>query len=197
MTVDRRTLARRLEELLHQIDRSGAEDFDGALARLVDSAAVLLHAGGAGLMLTDEHEVLRYAAASDRAGRALETAQERLGAGPALESFRSNLVVACSDLPADERWPDLRHLVDTRVVRAVLSAPVSLPDQGPLGALNVYATVPRQWTLLEISAASAYADVTASVVGMALLARFRGVLLDRLVAALRSPGGPEGDPGAG
>jgi len=194
MAVDRRTLAMRLERLLRDIDRSGGEDFDGALARLVGSATVLLHADGAGLMLTDEHEVLRCAAASDRAGRTLETAQERLGAGPALESFRRNLVVLCSDLPADSRWPDLRHLVDARAVRAVLSAPVCLPEEGPVGTLNVYASTPRDWTLSEISAVSACADVAASLVGLALLARFRGVLLDRLLVALGSPGRPGSGP---
>src|SRR6266702_114416 len=79
------------------------------------------------------------------------------------------------DLPADARWPDLRYLVDREAVRAVMSAPVRLPGEGPLGTvigtLNVYLSLPHDWDVAEISALTAYADVAASLVAMALLAR--------------------------
>ncbi len=193
MPVDRKVLARRLELLLAEVDRAAGKELDGALARLADSATVLLRAAGAGLMLVGEHDTLHCVAASDRTGRALETAQERLGEGPDLEAFRRDAVVVSTDLPADARWPDLRYLVDREAVRAVMSAPVRLPGEGPLGTvigtLNVYLSLPHDWDVAEISALTAYADVAASLVAMALLARVRGTLLDRLLVALRSPEG--------
>ncbi len=74
-----------------------------------------------------------------------------------------------------------------------MSAPVRLPGEGPLGTvigtLNVYLSLPHDWDVAEISALTAYADVAASLVAMALLARVRGTLLDRLLVALRSPEG--------
>jgi GAF domain-containing protein len=189
MRVDRKVLARRLELLLADIDRAAGEELDGALARLVDSATVLLGVAGAGLMLLGERDTLRCVAASDRDGRALGTAQERLGDGPDLESFRRDIIVATPDLPADARWPDLRHLVDREAVRAMMSAPVRLPGEEPLGTvigvLHVHASLPHDWDVAELSALAAYADVAASLVAMALLARVRGILLDRLLVALR------------
>jgi GAF domain-containing protein len=146
----------------------------------------VLRAQGAGVMLADEHQVLRCAAASDPPGRGLATAQERLGAGPALDSFAHDMPVASRDLTADGRWPDLRHLIDRAAVRAVLSAPLTLPGGGPIGALNLHSSRERDWDVAEIAATMAYAGVAASLISMALEARLRGVLLDRLLAALRS-----------
>jgi GAF domain-containing protein len=119
-------------------------------------------------------------------GRGLATAQERLGAGPALDSYASELPVASRDVTADARWPDLRHLVDRTKVRAVLSAPLTLPGDGPIGALNLHSATARDWDLADIGATVAYAGVVASLISMALEARLRGALLDKLLDALRA-----------
>ena len=148
----------------------------------------MLRAQGAGVMLADEHEVLRCAAASGPPGRGLATAQQLLGAGPALDSFTNGMPVASRDVTADGRWPDLRHLIDRAAVRAVLSAPLALPEGGPIGALNLYSSRARDWEVADIAATMAYAGVVASVLAMALEARLRGVLLDKLLAALRGVG---------
>ena len=137
-------------------------------------------------MLADEHEILRCAAASGQPGRGLATAQERLGAGPALDSFASELPVASSDVTTDGRWPDLRHLIDQAAVRAVLSAPLTLPGGRPIGALNLHSSHTRDWDVAEIAATVAYAGVVASLISMALEARLRGALLEKLLDALRA-----------
>jgi GAF domain-containing protein len=193
MRTDRKTLTRELEHLLEGADQLAGEGLPVALQRVVDAVAPLLRAQGAGIMLADEHEVLRPAAASGGPGRRLATAEERLGAGPAQDSYAYDLPVTSSDLTIDARWPDLRHLVDRSAVRAVLAAPLSLPQGGPIGALCVYTSRAREWEVAEISASLAYAGVVASLIAVALEARLRGVLLDRLLSALR--GGPRsGDP---
>ena len=183
--IDRRSVTRELRLLLQGADGLTGEGLPAALQRAAEAAATILRAQGAGVMLADEHEVLRCVAASDSPGRALATAQERLRAGPALDSFASDLPVGSRDVTTDGRWPDLRHLVDRSAVRAVLSTPLILPGDGPIGALNLHRSKARDWEVAEMAAGVAYAGVVASLISMALEARLRGALLDKLLDALR------------
>jgi len=184
--IDRRSVTRELRLLLQGVDGLAGEGLGPALQRVAEAATMVLRAQGAGVMLADEHEVLRCAAASGPPGRGLATAQERLGAGPALDSYVNELPVASRDLTTDGRWPDLRHLIDRAAVRAVLSAPLTLPGGRPIGALALYSSREREWDVGEIAATMAYAGVVASLISMALEARLRGVLLDKLLDALRN-----------
>jgi GAF domain-containing protein len=184
--IDRRSVTWELRLLLQNADELAGEGLAAALQRVAEAATVVLRAQGAGVMLADEHEVLRCAAASGPPGRGLATAQERLGAGPAHDSFAAEMPVASRDLTSDGRWPDLRHLVDRAAVRAVLSAPLTLPGGRAIGSLNLHSSRVRDWEVAEIAATSAYAGVVASLVSMALEARLRGVLLDKLLNALRT-----------
>jgi GAF domain-containing protein len=184
--IDRRSVTGELRLLLQGAGGLTGEGLPDALQRVAEAAATILRAQGAGVMLADEHEVLRCAAASDPPGRALATAQERLRAGPALDSFATGLPVASRDITTDGRWPDLRHLVDRASVRAVLSTPLTLPGDGPIGALNLHSSNARDWDVAEVGATGAYAGVVASLISMALEARLRGALLDKLLDALRA-----------
>ena len=194
MPGDRRATNKELTLLLQGADELAGEGLTAVLQRVADGAATLLRAHGASVMLADEDEVLRCAAASGSPGRRLATAQERLGAGPAHDSFAQDVPVACRDVITDGRWPDLRHLIDPAAVRAVLSAPLTLPHGGPIGVLDVFASRARDWDIAEIADTMVYAGVAASLIALALEARLRGVLLDRLLDALRAatePPGPE------
>ena len=184
--IDRRSVTRELRLLLQGVDGLAGDGLGPALQRVAEAATMVLRAQGAGVMLADEHEVLRCAAASGPPGRGLATAQERLGAGPALDSYVNELPVASRDLTTDGRWPDLRHLIDRAAVRAVLSAPLTLPGGRPIGALALHSSREREWDVGEIAATMAYAGVVASLISMALEARLRGVLLDKLLDALRN-----------
>ena len=185
MPIDRRSVTRELRLLLHNVDELATEGLAAALQRVAEAATVVLRAQGAGVMLADEHEVLRCAAASDPPGRGLASAQERLGAGPAVDSYAREMPVVSRDVTSDGRWPDLRHLLDRAAVRAVLSAPLSLPGGRPIGAIALHSSRERDWEVAEIAATVAYAGVVASLISMALEARLRGVLLDKLLDALR------------
>src|SRR5829696_10594075 len=145
MPIDRRSVTRELRLLLQGGDGLASEGLPAALQKVAEAATTVLRAQGAGVMLADEHQVLRCAAASGPPGRGLATAQERLGAGPALDSFDSALPVASRDLTTDSRWPDLRHLVDRPAVRAVLSTPLTLPGGRPIGALTLHSSREREW----------------------------------------------------
>ena len=184
--IDRKSVTREPRLLFQGVDTLSGDGLPAALQRVVEAATTVLRAQGAGVMLADEHNVLRCAAASSPPGRGLATAQERLGAGPALDSYTGELPVSSRDLTTDTRWPDLRHLVDRATVRAVLSTPLTLPEGRPIGALNLHSSRARDWEVSEIAATMAYAGVVATLISVALEARLRGVLLDRLLAALRS-----------
>jgi GAF domain-containing protein len=184
--IDRKSVTRELRLLLQGMDGLAGEGLSAALQRVAEASTTVLRAQGAGVMLADEHEVLRCAAASGPPGRALATAQERLGAGPALDSYTNEMPVVSRDVTADGRWPDLRHLIDRAAVRAVLSTPLTLPGGRPIGALHLHSSRARDWEVSEIAATMAYAGVVASLISMALEARLRGVLLDKLLDALRA-----------
>jgi GAF domain-containing protein len=186
MPADRKAMIKELKLLLQGADELAGEGLTAILQRVADGAATLLRAHGATVMLADEDDVLRCAAACGVSGRSLGTAQERLGAGPAHLSFAQDAPVACRDVTTDRRWPDLRHLIDPAAVRAVLSAPLTLPHGGPIGVLDVFAAKARDWDMAEIADTMVYAGVAANVIALALEARLRGVLLDRLLEALRS-----------
>jgi GAF domain-containing protein len=186
MPSERKAMIRELKLLLQGVDELAGEGLTATLQRVADGAATLLRAHGATVMLADEDDVLRCAAACGASGRSLGTAQERLGAGPAHLSFAQDAPVACRDVTTDRRWPDLRHLIDPAAVRAVLSAPLTMPHGGPIGVLDVFASKARDWDMGEIADTMVYAGVAASVIALALEARLRGVLLDRLLEALRS-----------
>jgi GAF domain-containing protein len=183
--IDRRSVTRELRLLLQGMDGLAGEGLAAALQRAAEAATTVLRAQGAGVMLADEHEVLRCAAASGPPGRGLASAQERLGAGPAVDSFATETPVVSRDVTSDGRWPDLRHLLDRAAVRAVLSAPLTLPGGRPIGAIALHSSRERDWEVAEIAATVAYAGVVASLISMALEARLRGVLLDKLLDALR------------
>jgi GAF domain-containing protein len=183
--IDRRSATQELRLLLQGVDGLAGEELAAALQRVAEAATTVLGAQGAGVMLADEHEVLRCAAASGPPGRGLASAQERLGAGPAVDSYASEMPVVSRDVTSDGRWPDLRHLLDRAAVRAVLSAPLTLPGGRPIGAIALHSSRERDWDVAEIAATVAYAGVVASLIAMALEARLRGVLLDRLLDALR------------
>jgi GAF domain-containing protein len=186
MPSERKAMIRELKLLLQGVDELAGEGLTATLQRVADGAATLLRAHGATVMLADEDDVLRCAAACGASGRSLGTAQERLGAGPAHLSFAQDAPVACRDVTTDRRWPDLRHLIDPAAVRAVLSAPLTMPHGGPIGVLDVFASKARDWDMGEIADTMVYAGVAASVIALALEARLRGVLLDRLLEAVRS-----------
>jgi GAF domain-containing protein len=168
MPIDRKSVTQELRLLLQGRDSLAGEGLGPALQRVAEAATTILRAQGASVLLADEHETLRCA---------------------------SKLPVASRDVTTDGRWPDLRHLIDRAAVRAVLSAPLTLPGGHPIGALNLHSSKARDWNIAEIAATAAYAGVVASLISMALEARLRGALLEKLLDALRTTTRPDVEDG--
>ncbi len=68
----------------------------------------------------------------------LDGRQLQAGEGPCWEAHATGAVVTVDDLPADDRWPRLRRLLEDSPVRSVLALPLREAEE-PVGVVNVYA----------------------------------------------------------
>ncbi len=140
------------------------------VGQIVQAATQVLGVEAAGLLLLDEAGAMRRVASTDARVQALETAQEVLRAGPALETMRTGQPVAVTDLAAAPQHAELWRLLESGDVRAVLSAPVRV-DGDLVGNLNLVRSLPHAWTEHEVRAATTYADVLAALLGLAARTR--------------------------
>jgi GAF domain-containing protein len=138
----------------------GEVGLDTALRTAVDTVDELFGFDGAGLMLLAEDEALRYAAASDERGRALEMIQEEVGEGPCIQAFVEDRGVRCTDARHDPRYPAFSRLAAEHGIGAVLGVPVDLRG-GPIGTLNVYVVDAHEWDEAEVKAIEAFTRVLA------------------------------------
>lgn len=164
MPVDAVGLAASLRDLLGGgLDEGGLEP---KLRDAVEAACAIFRVDGAGLTLAAEHGTPLVVQASDEVARALERAQDELGAGPCVDTHRRRAVVSVPDLASAARWSQLWAVVAPLGVRAVLSAPVWLRN-APVGNLDLYSAEAREWDAAEAKALAAYAGVVSALVHVA------------------------------
>jgi GAF domain-containing protein len=156
---------------------------EASLAQVIDATRRLFAVTGVGLMLVDAEGALRYVGATDAPARALETAQEDLGVGPCVDGFVRGEVVTTSDLARDARWPELSERVVPDGVAAVLGVPTRVAGT-VVGSLNVYRAEPYEWDASDIAAVEAHSEVLETMIGSAMVAQQRGVVVDQLQNAL-------------
>ena len=105
-----------LAESLRALATSGQGD-DGivaALEQVLDACVGLFGVDGAGILIADEQNVLRYVAATDGPGRLLEQTEAEAGQGPCTEAFVSGTVITSTDVTAEaDRWPVLASAMAT------------------------------------------------------------------------------------
>lgn len=153
-----------------------------ALQRVVSSVDRLFGYDGAGIMLIDQEEQLRYVAAADEAGRSLEEAQARAEQGPCYDTYVVGRPVTTKDVRSDARWPQLAEILDERV-RAVAGVPILLGGS-PVGTLNVYQSEPAEWDDSDIVALRAYAELAGELVAAALSSQEHSATASQLQYAL-------------
>jgi hypothetical protein len=174
-----------LDASLRRLDRLSRDEFDlaNSLNRVVESAGRLFPVTGVGLMVVDTGHELRPIASSDPAAQALDDAQLRTGEGPCVDAFVLDRAVSTADLPSDERWPQLRSLLDRADVRGVLGVPVRLGG-GPVGSLDVYVDHPRDWGSDDTGALGSYAGVIENLLAISVAAKRSDLLAGQLQYAL-------------
>jgi GAF domain-containing protein len=132
---------------------------------------------GAGLMLVDEENVLRYAVASDASARLLEIAQENLAEGPSVDAFLIGRMVETADMVSDGRWPG------PRPVAAALGIPTRLNGE-LIGSLDVFVDEPHDWDERERRALETVNEVIEGILREAVAAQRPAQLVAQLQYAL-------------
>lgn len=138
-------------------------DVHTALGELADRVTEVLGLAGSGVSLAHDGR-LEFDTAYGPAVAEVERTQERAQVGPCVTAFKTGRVVAVADLSKEShRWPDYCEAAARVGISAVASLPMQLSEQQPaVGALNLYAEGPRDWSEDDLAAAAVMADMATS-----------------------------------
>lgn len=179
-SVDSQALADSLRRLS---STPNAQSSEGSLRRVIDACLQMFSVQGSGLMITDEHSVLRYVVSSDGPGRLLEQAQIETGEGPCVDTFIRDEVTVCTDVANDPRWPKLGPIMRGSGVAAVLGVPVHLSGLC-VASLDLYRSTVQEWHDSESAALTRYGEVVGATLGAIVSAEQAGELAAQLNYAL-------------
>ncbi len=116
----------------------GDYDLADLLHRLAEYCVSLCAAGGAGIVIVDEHGILRDIAYSSENVRRLETFQLTSGQGPCVECVHLGRPVVEPDLnTAGDRWPEFAREARRLGFDSVRALPLRLHGL-TVGALNLF-----------------------------------------------------------
>lgn len=130
---------------------------------LCDVAVAVTGATGAGVLLEDVDERLRYAAASDPLTGDLEGIQLEVGEGPCMLAHSSRDRVLIADLASEERFPKMVPRTLDRGMRAVFTFPLLRKGES-IGILDLYRDTPGPLSSEQMDRASLLADMVTTAV---------------------------------
>ena len=165
-------IAERLVDVLKTLARTLVTDYpvDEMLEYLSREMVAVLGVDGAGVMLEDENEQLRFVAASDEVVRNIEALQIELGEGPCLSAYRTGEPVLIPDLSQDQLFPRFSPRALQVGMSSVQSFPLRAEDHC-VGALNMYSASVAPFDDDAVEAGRILADVaTAYIVNARVLA---------------------------
>ncbi|HEU0102426.1 MAG TPA: EAL domain-containing protein [Mycobacteriales bacterium] len=155
-----------LTEVLTAFSDTVVKDFtsEDVLQQLVQGAVRALGLDGAGIMVPEDHGLLRFAFAAGPSLQAvceLERLQEQLQEGPCGDSHRQQRLINVADLALDGRWPTFRRHAVAAGLRAVATLPLQARGRR-WGVLDLYRAEPRRLGAEELEAARMLAQVATS-----------------------------------
>ena len=156
--------AERLARVFVEIADTLIDEFDlvDFLHMLVTRTASLIEGSTVGLLLTDQHDELRFMAASDENTKLLELFQVQNEQGPCLDAYRTAQPVINTDL---DRGADLWPLFAPRAAAAGFQTVHAFPlrlRREVIGALNVFGTTAgASFDDADVQIVQALADVAA------------------------------------
>ena len=160
-------------------------DLEAALSELTESVTEVLGLSGSGVTMAEDGQ-LRFVTAVSHASGELERNQEEQQAGPCRDAFDSGEVVRVTDVRQEStRWPEFSATATRLNVAGVAGIPMRLADE-VVGALNLYADEPRDWSDDDIAVAGVLAAVATSYVVNASKLRQQEQLSEQLQHALES-----------
>jgi GAF domain-containing protein len=101
---------------------------------------------------------LKFVTATDASVVDIEAVQERHQEGPCVEAFRTGEIVTVSDIAGLQKWHPYRAAAADSGWKSVVGLPLSL-DEHRVGSLNVYDRRVRDWSVADLDAARALADI--------------------------------------
>jgi len=160
-------------------------DLEAVLSELTESVTAVLGLSGSGVTMAEEGR-LRFVTAVSQASGELERNQEEEQAGPCRDAYDTGQVIRVSDVRQESaRWPEFSATAVRLSVAGVAGIPMRLADE-IIGALNLYAHEPREWSDEDIAVAGVLADVATSYVVNASKLRQQEQLGEQLREALES-----------
>jgi GAF domain-containing protein len=160
-------------------------DVETALAELTESVTGVLGLCGSGVTMVEDGR-LRFVTAVSEASGELERVQEHQQSGPCQDAYDTGEVVRVTDVREEgERWPEFAAAATRLGVAGVAGIPMRLAGQ-IIGALNLYAATPREWSEEDLTVAAVLADVATSYVINASKFRQQQQLSEQLQHALES-----------
>ncbi|MGH3183960.1 MAG: GAF and ANTAR domain-containing protein, partial [Streptosporangiaceae bacterium] len=137
----------------------------GTLQQIVDFAVVTVEGCDvAGISLRIRAEV-STPVWSDPVAREIDTIQYETGEGPCLDAITLEATVYAEDLAGDSRWPTFGPRAAAAGMRSLLSC--RLWAGGTLGALNLYARLPRAYGVTDRAKALIFAAHAGVALGAA------------------------------
>ncbi len=154
-----------LFDVLKRFANTLAHDYDVAdvLYELTEHAVEVLGATSAGVSLAEADGVLKFVTASSQAAADIELVQQESQQGPCHEAYTTATAVMVNNIGEASSWPVYRSKAREVGLLAVAGIPLTTGDRH-LGAMNIYADGPRDWTPEDIAAASVLADMATSYV---------------------------------
>lgn len=137
-----------------------------------------------GITLAQDDRVITVAVADALAAQ-LDEQQYEHDTGPCLQSLASGEVVEAVDLAAEDRWGPYPTIAMANGILAILSTPL-IVDGKPVGVLNLYASTPRAFSVVDRQLAGLLAGQAAIAITAALRHYDEVTLSDHLRIALSS-----------
>lgn len=160
-------------------------EVEAALAELTESVTAVLGLCGSGVTMVEDGR-LRFVTAVSHASGELERVQEQQQSGPCQHAYDTGDVVRVTDVRVETiKWPEFALAATRLGVAGVAGIPMRLAGQ-IIGALNLYAAEPREWSDEDVAVAAVLADVATSYVINASKIRQQQQLSEQLQAALES-----------
>ena len=150
-----------LSSLFVEVADTLVDDFDlvDFLHSLTDHAAAISRAEAVGLVLADHRGALRFMAASNESGKALELFQLQNHEGPCLDCYRLQQPVVNADLrQAQDRWPQFAPRAIAAGFLSVHAFPMRLRNE-VIGALNLFGTADHRFEPDDVRVVQALADL--------------------------------------
>ena len=140
-------------------------DLSDALSELTESVTAVLGLSGAWVTMADNGQLSFLTLVSkDSAAMARDHAQLHPFPCPCQDAYTSGEVVRVSDVREESaRWPAFSASATRLSIAGVAAIPMRLADL-TIGALNLYAPEPREWSDEDIAVAAVLADMATSYV---------------------------------